>query len=144
MKLGQYVHNRIEELDVYRYFLVLVFWCLISFLCKLDLLQLACSGTTTTTRPTASATLTTGATRPPGSSPLDLWQLLASPSSQLSSDDFVWEAFFTKSLPIGRLGSLAMANAIISPTCLSCLEFWQLEKKHSVPFTHPRWHFTPH
>ena len=94
----------------------------------LDLSLLACSGTTTTTRPTASATLTTGATRPPSSSPLDLWQLLASPSSLLSSDDFVWEAFFTKSLPIGRLGSSAMANAIISHiTCLSCL-FWQLEK----------------
>ena len=48
------------------------------------------SGTTMTTRRTASVTLTTGAILPPTSSHLDLWQLLASSFWQLFSDDSVW------------------------------------------------------
>ena len=71
-----------------------------------------------TTRPTASATLTTGAT-PPTNSHLDSWQWLASSSSQFLSDDF--QNLIVRLLLSSNLHkiiaycpfSLAMANAII-------------------------------
>ena len=117
-----------------------------------------CSGTTTTTRPTASATLTTGATQPTNSL-LDLWPLLDSYSSQLFSDDLqslmlgghqilsilVCEAFYTKSLPLdGQCNikwyicnqfiallncPLAMANAI----CLQSLPWNVAAEKENIP-----------
>ena len=76
-----------------------------------------------TTRPTASATLTTGATLPTNSH-LDHWQWLASSSSQFLSDDF--QNLIVRLLLSSVLHkiiaycpfSLAMANAIILPTCL--------------------------
>ena len=101
---------------------------------------LTCSGTTMTTRPTASATLTTGATLPTNSH-LDRWQWLASSSSQFLSDDF--QNLIVRLLLSSVLHkiiaycpfSLAMANAIILPTCLLSLP-WILAtgQKHSVQF----------
>jgi len=84
-------------------------WNLAS-MCTIELRSLMFTGTTTTTRPTASAILTTGATRPRTSSCLDQWQLLASPSSQLFSD---WrDSPYGWSSPQNHciLGNLAMAN----------------------------------